>query len=78
MATNVGNTFANQAWGSTSKGNGYAPYNELVGNNMNSGALDTTSDPVGGDDKWARWFGTPPYTSYQRDNYADLGKFGLS
>ena len=20
-----------------------------------------------------RWFGTPPYSSYQRDNYADLG-----
>ena len=40
---------------------------------MNSGALDTTSDPVMNDDKWARWFGTPPYSSYQRDNYADLG-----
>ena len=55
MATNAGNTFANQSWGSTSKGNGYTNYNQLVGANMNGGALDTTSDPVLGDDKWARW-----------------------
>ena len=74
MATNAGNNFANQAFANTSKGNGYLPFNEILGNNQIGGALDTTNDSVqAGSDKWARWFGTPPYTTFQRDNYADLG-----
>ena len=31
MATNAGNNFANQAWGNTSKGNGYSPFGEIIG-----------------------------------------------
>ena len=45
----------------------------LIGQNSIGGALDTSSDPIIPDDKWARWFGTPPYSSFQRDNYSDLG-----
>jgi len=74
MASNAGNNFANQAFANTNKGNGYLPFNEILGNNQIGGALDTTNDSVQvGSDKWARWFGTPPYTTFQRDNYADLG-----
>ena len=48
-------------------------HDKLLGQNLGQGAFETSSDPVrGGDDKWARWFGTPPYSSFQRDNYSDL------
>ena len=61
MATNAGNNFANQAFGSTNKGNGYLPFNEILGNNQIGGAMDTTNDSAQiGSDKWAQFFGTPP------------------
>ena len=67
----IGNTFPYQSYGNTNKGSGYLPNGTLVGQNMNQGMLDTTSDPLYvGDDKWSRWFGTPPYTSFQRGKKA--------
>ena len=36
------------------------------------GAVETTN-PGPYDDKWAKWFGQPPFGHYQVDNYAMLG-----
>lgn len=63
----------------TTQGNqssGYDTYNEAIGMAVGSGFIDTTGasnrNPNMGD-KWSRWFGVPPYSNFQRDNYADLG-----
>lgn len=74
MATNVGNSFQNQAFTNSSKGNGYLPFGEILHNNKLGGAIDTTNPSTQSNyQNWEEWFGTPPYSSYQRDNYADLG-----
>lgn len=76
MAFNGGNNFTNQPFTSSSKGNGYIPFGEILHNAQIGGRIDTTnpsSNPNPGAEKWSEWFGTPPYSSYQRDNYADLG-----
>jgi hypothetical protein len=76
MAFNGGNNFPYQSFTNSSKGNGYLPFGEALHNSQIGGALDTTnpsSNRNDGAQKWSEWFGTPPYSSYQRDNYADLG-----
>lgn len=74
MASNAGNRgYAHQAFSSTGKGNTYVPYNQMIGDNANGGAWETTGGSMQVDDKWTRFFGAPPYTTWQHDNYSSLG-----
>lgn len=61
----------------TNKGRGYLPFDTLTERNAIGGGFETTGTAAqtggNGDDKWERFFGTPPYTTWQRDNYSDLG-----
>lgn len=54
------------------RSSGYDSYNAVIGqmgaNIGTSGAPHNNSD-----DKWTRWFGIPPYSNFQKDNYAELG-----
>ncbi len=75
-AFNGGNNFNYQPFTDSSKGNGYLPYGDALNAAQMGGAIDTTNDPMSsnnGDAKWTEWFGAPPYSSFQRDNYSQLG-----
>ena len=63
----------------TTQGNrssGYDSYGRVIGSVAAGGSYSDTGASNRGenfDDKWNRWFGVPPYSNFQHDNYADLG-----
>ena len=72
-----GGTFAINPTTQGNRSSGYDTYNDVIGAVQGGGFIpgDTGASNRGGahDDKWSRWFGVPPYSNFQRDNYADLG-----
>lgn len=73
MSYNGGTTAINPTtYGSRSSG--YESYGAVMGNQVGQGGQYTDSGAsnrgVNFDDKWNRWFGVPPYSNFQHDNYA--------
>ena len=65
----------------STKGRGYVPFTAIKEQNSIGNGMDSTGDPIGSssaNDTWERFFGKPPYTTWQHDNYADLGHGNFS
>ena len=65
------NTYPNQAYTNQNRSSGYDSAATI---NSRPNAMYETSNPSNGyEQKWAQWFGQPPFGHYQTDNYAMLG-----
>jgi len=53
-----------------SRSSGYDPIN---GFQYGGHQTETTNPTINFEDKWAKWFGQPPFGHYEQDNYALLG-----
>ena len=72
MAAPQNNNTAYQPYTNVPRGSGYDSRNQI--NTQIGGSMYETTNPSHThEDKWARWFGQPPYGYFERDNYADLG-----
>lgn len=70
MASNNQDRSAYQAYTQSNQSSGYDPIGTL---GYNQPYVETTNPSMGYEDKWARWFGQPPFGHFQQDNYAMLG-----
>ena len=71
MAFNGGNTLPNQAFTNQNRSSGYDSAATI--NSRPNAMYETTNPSNGFEQKWAQWFGQPPFGHYQTDNYAMLG-----
>ena len=71
MSHYVGDTSAYQRYGNGTRSSGYDDP-ATINSHPNAG-YETTNPSNHFNDKWAQWFGQPPYAHYQTDNYAMLG-----
>lgn len=69
MASNNQDRSGYQPYARGNQSSGYDP----IGTTMGSPYVETTNPSMGYEDKWAKWFGQPPFGHYQQDNYAMLG-----
>jgi hypothetical protein len=55
------------------QGNRSSGYDPINGLQYNRHQTETTNPTINFEDKWAKWFGQPPFGHYEQDNYALLG-----
>ena len=56
-----------------SRSSGYDPASAINGQMAGRGMYETTNPPMNFEDKWAKWFGQPPYGYFEPDKYSMLG-----
>ena len=72
--TNSNDRSAYQPFANGNRSSGYDPAAAINGQIANRGMYETSNPPAAGfEDKWAKWFGQPPYGYFEPDNYAQLG-----
>jgi hypothetical protein len=65
---------AYQPFANGNRSSGYDPAAAINGQIAGRGMYETSNPPAAGfEDKWAKWFGQPPYGYFEPDNYAQLG-----